>query len=656
MYLCAAMKSPVLQLKQQEELLRKEYEYEREEYEVRARQAGVLKRMRQGKCWYPLSAGRSFYNAFNRLSVEVELSAASVAADVEHEFEPGKAVRFFTATSSSPDGLDISEPSFINSQAYISFVEGRRMIVVIQSQQLLTRLQEAALAGTLGIQTAFDTASYDMMFAALHRVQEAPSKTLQHLRSVLLGDEQPTFRSEPPMSYPWLNDSQQRAVNKVVTARDVAIVHGPPGTGKTTTLVEAICETLNREPQVMVCAQSNAAVDWICEQLLDRGVPVLRIGNPARVTDRLLANTYERQYESHPDYTELWSIRKAIREARGQKNLSRSAREALRSRVNRLQDRAVELEIRISNDLFDRARVISSTLIGASSHVLDNHNFATLFIDEAAQALQPACWCAIQKAGRVIMAGDHQQLPPTVKCVEAAREGLSETLMQIVATQKPSCVELLTTQYRMHRDIMEFSSRQFYGGRLKAAPDVAERTVLRYDTPVEWIDTDGCGFSEEVSTWTESKQNKEEARLLVKVMASYIEKIGMERILAERIDFGVISPYKSQVSLLRSMIRQQPFWRRLKGLVTVHSVDGFQGQERDVVIISMVRGNDSGSVGFLSDVRRANVAITRARAKLIILGDSGTLSRHKFYEALYSYACERGKVTRMSDEVSAAAD
>jgi superfamily I DNA and/or RNA helicase len=499
----------------------------------------------------------------------------------------------------------------------------------------------------LGVQLSFDATTYRVMREAIHELQNTEDKKLLHLRSVLIGNEQPGFRVEQPISFPWLNDSQQKAVQKVLCAREVAIVHGPPGTGKTTTLVEAIGETLRREAQVMVCAQSNAAVDWISEQLLARGISVLRIGNPMRVSDNLLAATYERRYEAHPDYTELWAIRKAIREAVSRlsgNRLSGSERSSLGNHVSKLRNRATELEIRINEELFASSRVIACTLIGTASRVLERMQFSTLFIDEAAQAFEGACWAAIRHADRVIFAGDHKQLPPTIKCKEAEKAGLSRTLMEVVAQSKPSCVELLTVQYRMHRDIMKFSSDWFYHGRLTAAPECAERTIVPIDPPLIWIDTANLGYEEEQNPLSQSRLNTNEGILLVETLKLYVNQIGKNRLIDERVDFGIISPYKSQVQLLRRLIKNEKELKQLFPYITVNTVDGFQGQERDVILISMVRGNDEGRIGFLGDLRRMNVAITRARMKLIILGDTSTLSKTRFYRKLIEHVTENGRM------------
>ena len=497
----------------------------------------------------------------------------------------------------------------------------------------------------LGVQLYFDETSYKTMFSALSDVMRAKNNQLSHLRDVLLGQEKPGQRELFPIRFPWLNRSQEEAVNKVLGAKQVSIVHGPPGTGKTTTLVEAIYETLHRENQVIVCAQSNTAVDCISEKLVDRGINVLRIGNPTRINDKMLSFTYERRFESHPDYPELWSIRKAIRDIQSNmRKKSREERDTIRNRLSRLKFRATELEVKIDTELFDEARVVACTLVGSANRVMMNRHFTTLFIDEAAQALEAACWIAIGKADRVILAGDHHQLPPTIKCIEAEREGLGRTLMQKIAHTKPETVSLLKIQYRMHEDIMRFSSQWFYHNELESAPEVSGRGILRLDTPIVWFDTSECDFTENTREETMSRVNRQEAELLVEQLRSYIQKISKERVLEENIDFGLISPYKAQVQYIRKLIKQDAFFKPLRRLITVHTVDGFQGQERDVILISLVRANEDGKIGFLNDLRRMNVAITRARMKLMILGDASTLTRHAFYKELYNYISQRGKI------------
>ena len=599
--------SPTDHLQRQELLLRMEYEFEKEEFKRQTETMGIARKVKRGLCWYPATPGRSYYNSLNQLVIEITHTEDT---DIEHNFEFGRPVCFFRK------GYD-EKITYFNSIGTISYANETRMVVAMPGAGAILEVQSAE---NLGVQLYFDETSYRTMFEALSDVIRAKGNRLAELRDIMLGTLKPGFRELYPVRFPWLNSTQENAVNKVLNSRDVSIVHGPPGTGKTTTLVEAIYETLHREPQVLVCAQSNTAVDWICEKLVDRGVNVLRIGNPTRVNDKMLSFTYERRFEGHPAYSELWSIR-----------------ESARNRMSRLRDRATQLEIQINADLFDNAHVIASTLVSSNHRILNGRHFGTLFIDEAAQALEAACWIAIRKADRVVLAGDHCQLPPTIKCYEAARGGLECTLMERVVANKPSTVSLLKVQYRMHEDIMKFPSQWFYNGELQAAPEIRYRGILDWDTPINWIDTSDMDFKEEFIGETFGRINKAEADLLLQELKAYINRIGGKRVLEERIDFGIISPYKAQVQYLRNKIKASGSLKPYRSLLTVNTVDGFQGQERDVIFISLVRANEDGQIGFLNDLRRMNVAITRARMKLVILGEAETMKRHKFYKELIEY-------------------
>ncbi len=614
--------SPTLHLQRQQLLLRMEYEYEKQEFQRQTETMGVARKVKRGMCWYPCTAGRSFYNSLNQLVIEITRSEDT---DIEHSFEYGKPVCFFKQSATG----DLTYYTFLGS---VSYADEARMVVVMPGGNAVMDLQNT---DNLGVQLYFDETSYQTMFEALADTLKAKGTRLAELKDIILGSSKPGFRQLYPVGFPWLNSTQETAVNKVICARDVAIVHGPPGTGKTTTLVEAIYETLHREPQVLVCAQSNMAVDWISEKLVDRGVNVLRIGNPSRVNDKMLSFTYERRFEGHPSYPELWSIRKELRQLQGKRQKgSHDERDGIRSRISRLKDRAVALEIQINTDLFDSAHVIASTLVSSNHRLLSAMHFGTLFIDEAAQALEAACWIAIRKADRVVLAGDHCQLPPTIKCYEAAKGGLEKTMMELIVENKPETVSLLKVQYRMNEAIMRFSSEWFYHGELQAAPEVKYRSILDFDTPISWIDTSRLEFKEQFVGETFGRINKDEANLLLQELESYINKIGGERILDERIDFGIISPYKAQVQYLRGKIKGNEALRPYRHLFTVNTVDGFQGQERDVIFISLVRANEEGQIGFLRDLRRMNVAMTRARMKLVILGDAATLGKHPFYKKL----------------------
>ena len=617
--------SATLELARQRELLQLEWNHEREEFKRLTQAVGIERRVRRGDCWYPIAVGRHYYNSLNQLVVEIHRGGVQADDDAQdHNFEYGRQVAFFRRS-----GID--DIAYYDFTGTVSYAEQDRMVVVMPDENAVAAIAAADVAG---VQLALDETTYRLMMEALNRVASAKGNRLAELRDMFYSHSQTHKFKFEPIRFPWLNATQEQAVNEVLWAKDVAVVHGPPGTGKTTTLVEAIYETLRRESQVLVCAQSNMAVDWISEQLMDRGIDVLRIGNPTRVTDKMLSQTYERRFESHPDYPQLWSMRKALREVRG----ARRGSDAYHQKVERLKERITELELRIHNDVVGQARVFACTLAGSASRVLEGMKFATLFIDEAAQALEAACWIAIRKANRVIFAGDHCQLPPTVKDVEALHGGLGYTLMERIVANNPQVVTLLKVQYRMNDEIMHFSSQWFYQGQVQSAAEVRNRGILDLDIPISWLDTGELDDSEEEQVGDSGGRiNRAEAAFTIATLEDYFTRVGRRRIVDERIDVGIISPYRAQVQLLRRLIKRSAFFKPYRGLITINTVDGFQGQERDIIVISMVRANDAGQIGFLRDLRRMNVAMTRARMKLIILGDTATLTRHPFYSKLYNY-------------------
>ena len=676
--------SPIQALLQQRTLLQLEYYTEKEAFRKLTEQMGLQRKVKRGDAWFPLQVGKSFYNSLNQTAIEVFRTSDQ---DIEHNFEFGRPVMFFmvkkmgknenqgnTVLQQSENPSDANHKvqnsnlkgqsiKYFSFTGTVSYVDGDRMVITVPDSAPLLELQQST--DSIGVQLSFDETSYKLMFEALDRVMKAKNNRLAYLRDLFYSHQKAGRFSFEPMKFPWLNPTQERAVNEVLWAKDVAIVHGPPGTGKTTTLVEAINETLMRESQVLVCAQSNMAVDWISEKLVDRGINVLRIGNPTRVNDKMLGFTYERRFESHADYPQLWAIRKAIRELR--KNRKKGS-ENYHQKMDRLKSRAAEIELRINAELFGEARVIACTLVGSAHHLLEGMKFGTLFIDEAAQALEAACWIPMKRASRVILAGDHCQLPPTVKSIAALRAGLGKTLMERIAENKPEVVTLLKIQYRMNDEIMRFSSDWFYGGKVESAPQIKYRSVLDYDHPITWIDTsneenqitiegedapeDSASTSSSVSAANQNSDlnfkeqfvgesfgriNKAEAELTLLTLAEYFTKISKRRVLEERIDVGIISPYRAQVQYLKKLIKKYEFFKPYRRLISVNTVDGFQGQERDVILISLVRSNDEGQIGFLKDLRRMNVAMTRARMKLIILGNKDTMTKHPFYKKLWEY-------------------
>ena len=633
---------------QQRTLLQLEYYTEKEAFRKLTEQMGMQRKVKRGDAWYPLRVGKSFYNSLNQRAIEVFRTSDQ---DIEHNFEFGRPVMFFKVKNEE-GRVKNSTLKYFSFTGTVSYVDGDRMVITVPDSAPLLDLQQAT--EEIGIQLSFDETSYKLMFEALDRTMKAKTGRLAYLRDLFYSHQKAARFTFEPMRFPWLNPTQEKAVNEVLWAKDVAIVHGPPGTGKTTTLVEAINETLMRESQVLVCAQSNMAVDWISEKLVDRGVNVLRIGNPTRVNDKMLGFTYERRFEAHPDYPQLWAIRKAIRELR--KNRKKGS-ESYHQKLERLKSRATELEIRINSELLGEARVIACTLVGSAHRLLEGMKFGTLFIDEAAQALAAACWIPMRRASRVILAGDHCQLPPTVKSIAALRAGLGKTLMERIAENKPEVVTLLKIQYRMNEEIMRFSSDWFYHGEVESAPQIKYRSILEDDSPITWIDTsneenqvtiegddvvsgekrDDMNFHEQFVGESFGRINKAEADLTLLTLAEYLTQVGKRRVLEESIDVGIISPYRAQVQYLKRLLKKYEFFKPYRRLISVNTVDGFQGQERDVILISLVRSNDEGQIGFLKDLRRMNVAMTRARMKLIILGDKSTMTKHPFYQKLWEY-------------------
>jgi predicted DNA helicase len=439
-----------------------------------------------------------------------------------------------------------------------------------------------------------------------------------------------------------LNETQQAAVRFALAAQDAALIHGPPGTGKTTAVVEVIRRAVHRGQKVLACAPSNLAVDNIFERLLAAGERAVRLGHPARVLPELRSHTLDLLVDQHPD---VRLARKLVKEARGlfrradrytRAKPPPGARRETRQEAKSLLDDARRLERQAVEHILDTADVLCATLTGLDSEVLGTRRFDLGLIDEACQSVEPGCWSPLLRCERVVLAGDHCQLPPTVVSPEAASVGLGVSLFErLMALHGPSISRRLTVQYRMHEQIMDFSSLEFYDGELEAAPSVRRHLLADLpgiaampmtQTPVELLDTAGAGFDEEVEAEGESRLNREEAALVARKTRQLLEAgVAPE-------DIAVITPYAAQVRLLRDQLR-------VPGL-EIDSVDGFQGREKEAVVISLVRSNPNGEIGFLADIRRMNVALTRARRKLLIIGDSATLASHPFYARLIEY-CER---------------
>lgn len=631
--------SPTEHLEHLLELLSIEKEEDIRLYREKVLSRKLKDRVKDGYSWYPVRMNRVFVGMGERWTVEIE-APEGMKTD-NQVFQSGGAVSLF--------GMDADRESG-RIYGVITYLRKGRMRISVGMEHLPDWLNRSRL----GIDIEFDDKTYQEMEKALRKaIDPGKNKRLAELRDILLSKRAASSHNwEVQFRHPALNESQNEAIQKSLEALDVAIIHGPPGTGKTTTMVQAIKETVLHEHQVLVCAPSNTAVDLLTLRCHEEGIHVVRLGNPARVEEELQDLTLDASITRHQDYGALKKLRKDAEEMRRQaaKHTRRGAWEDRKRRgqlfreARELKDMARQLEDYILNQTIQRAEVITCTLTGAASSVIGRKRFHTVFIDEAGQALAPACWIPIKKANRVIMAGDHQQLPPTVKSFEAGKAGLHETLFETVINLKPDVSVMLNRQYRMHEQIMEFSARQFYDGQLEADPGVRFRSLGDDFPPVEFVDTAGCGFNEKRHSETRSLYNAEEGQLLLRHLATLLrdlQKADPETI-NERFTVGLIAPYKAQVMKLQEQVEASPMLSTYARNLTIKTVDGFQGQERDVVYISLTRSNDKGEIGFLKDIRRMNVALTRARKKLVVVGDSATLGEHSFYKAFLDYIEEIG--------------
>ena len=632
------MSEILYELKQVQELLKIEQEEDRQQYKIKSLKSTVAERKAMGFCWYPVTITKEEIGFGNKVVIELERTKDR---DQLHLFQTGKAAAVFSNNSSGERQ---------NLSGVIVGLRRNKIMLATSKEDLPDWIEE----GHLGIDLTFDEMSYREMEFAMKKVIEAYKTRLAELRDVLLGDAPPRFTDVQVADIPSLNPSQNEAVRKIAQAKDIAIIHGPPGTGKTTTLVQAILKTLETQKRLLVTAPSNTAVDLLTEKLANEGVNVIRIGNPSRVSDVLLEHTLDAQIMEHRSYKNLKDYRKtaeeykrmAFQHKRKFGYEERAQRQFFRSESKRLLDEADRVEEYITDDLLNNVQVITCTLVGAANKAIRHLEYDTVFIDEAAQALEPACWIPISRAKRVVLAGDHCQLPPTVKSFEAEKGGLSKTLFEKCIERQPEVSVMLKTQYRMHHHIMEFSNQQFYKGELEAHESVHNSDLHQFDPhfapglAVEFVDTAGCGFNEVDSPESSSSANPDEANLLLNHLAHLLKDYApAEEEESEPLRIGVIAPYRAQINYLQDRVEHIPLLHELKQkrLLSVGTVDSFQGQERDIIYISMTRSNDKGEIGFLADIRRMNVAMTRAKKKLVIVGDSATLSQHPYYAAFLTY-------------------
>ena len=660
------------------ELLRQEKDEDFRQFLQFVRERPLAERVEQGYTWYPLNVLQTGFALGEKAFVVVERTAR---LNEPHQLRAGQSVSLFTQVT------HVDHPE---KQGVINYVERNRMKIILNARDVPDWLG----LGQLGVDMLFDDRSYREMERALERVLAAKGDRLAELRDLAGGQKHPGGQFvDPPdpalASVPGLNPSQTAAVGRILGNRDIAVIHGPPGTGKTTTLVAAIERLVQQENTVLVTAPSNTAADLLTERLAGAGLRVVRVGNISRVDDAVLSHTLDAILAHHPESRNIKKVkiqaaeyrRQARRDKRSFNAEDRREREHLKPQARELEAWANTLEDRLVDQVLTAAQAITCTLVGAAHPLLDKYKFRTCVIDEAAQALEPACWIPIAKCSRVVLAGDPFQLPPTVKNPGAARNGLAQTLIERCLDLLPGHVSLLTVQYRMHQAIMDFSNQYFYGGVLQAHSAVAARRLLNTpegvaDPAVVFIDTAGCGFDERVQADSNdararSRYNPEEAVLVCEHLLQLLHQLNGEQPFAPANDgnnphevtlpdIGILSPYREQVNYLEEMFREDPAFSHLlkpvlprqrhlpagatgpAATLSINTIDGFQGQERDVIYISLVRSNPKHEIGFLQDYRRMNVAMTRARMLLVVIGDSATIGNNKFYQAFLDYCAARG--------------
>ncbi|WP_435356610.1 AAA domain-containing protein [Emticicia sp. SJ17W-69] len=613
------------------DLLKTEREEDHAQYQKLTEQSSVAERRANGLTWYPIAIRGSEMSRGDYITVEVERTTHQ---DISHQLRTGMPAVFFGNHDPQKDRIE----------GTITHQNGNRLKITLRTDEL----PDFARDGKLGIDVLFDDNSYDEMQTALKLANELSEKPEGNLIKILTGERQPTFNKDLyKITLPKLNSSQNNAVDKILSATELAIVHGPPGTGKTTTLVQAIKALIKQDnAKILVVAPSNTAVDLLSEKLSEEGLNVLRVGNPARVSERLMSLTLDSKISEHPMIKNAKMLKKQANEYKSmahkyKRNFGKSERDQrklLFEEAHKIMKEVDNTEQYIINDLVTKAQVITATLVGSNHYTVRNLKYHTVVIDEAGQALEPACWIPILKAQKVVLAGDHCQLSPTIKSNEAAKNGLSTTLLEKCVALHPEAVTLLEEQYRMNEQIMAHSSKVFYNNQLKAHDSVAKHLLFDNDLPLLFIDTAGCSFDEKLDGT--SSTNPEEAAFLFKHLSLFTTELKTYFSKENFPTIAIISPYKQQINILKEQLEHSPDLQDYLSKISVNTIDSFQGQERDIVYISLTRSNAEGAIGFLSDIRRMNVAMTRARKKLVVIGDSATLASSAFYADFIAFSQE----------------
>ena len=643
-----AKQTAVERLKYVKELLKIERDEDYRLYKELFLRVNLEQRKKNGVTWYPVKINSEELGSGDLLHLEIERTSQ---IDKPHQFSSGKNVSLFSNQHPDSDREKLFEIT-----GTIKSVSKNSLKLIIHSDEL----PDWAYEGKLGLNIQFDDNSYNEMQRALDLVIDAKHNRVAELREMIEGEIPISFEKiNEDILIPQLNLSQNRAVRHVMRVNDIGVVHGPPGTGKTTSLVQAIRLTLQKEKQVLVCAPTNAAVDVLTEKLVAAGIDVLRLGHPARMAEELLNSSMDGKIASSPYYKDIKNLRRNAEEyfrmaGKYKRTFGKEEAQQRTAYYTEAKDCIKEarlLEDFIVDELFKTSPVICCTPVTSTHRALTRKRFGTLFFDEASQALEPMVWIPLLKCNRLILSGDHFQLPPVVKSIEAKRGGLDQTLLDKCIELKDAVV-LLNRQYRMNSAIMGFSNNYFYNNELIADETVSTHVLVNDETylgkSIEFIDTAGCSFDEIQNPETLSYSNPKEGEILFKHLRQLLLDYSTHTDLPS-LEIGVISPYKEQREWLKENILHLELERSKLESLSVKTIDGFQGEERDVIYISLVRSNDKHEIGFLNDLRRMNVAITRAKKKLIVIGDSATIGSSDFYQAFLEY-CEKHGMYRTAWE------
>ncbi len=609
-----------------ENLLKLEYQEDLKQYRLLTESSTISERKANGLTWYPVAIRGNELDKADYLILEIERTNQ---LETPHQFRNGMPISFFSNHDPKVDKIEgIVTHSFAN-----------RLKIKLK----IDELPDWSKDGKLGIDVLFDENPYKEMREALKKASiEAQNN---ELIQTLIGLKKPVLNAENyTIQLAKLNESQQDAVNNILNSNTLSIIHGPPGTGKTTTLIQAILLLAKRNHKILVVAPSNTAVDLVAEQVSMAGLEVLRVGNPSRVSEKLQSLTLEYKITNHTYSKESKKLKKQAQEFKNmahkyKRNFGKAEREqrkALFDEAHRIMKEVEKTEQYIIEEVLKQTQVVTATLVGSNHYTVRDLVYDFVIIDEAGQALEPACWIPILKGQKLILAGDHCQLPPTIKSEEAAQQGLSKTLLEKLIESCPSTVNLLDTQYRMNGLIAGYSSQIFYENKLKTPPHLAFQTIFKNDKPLLFLDSAGCGFEEKLEGT--SSTNPEEAVFLINYLEKWIIESKELLTVQPFPSIGIVSPYKKQVQILQELLLENQNLKPYLNFININTIDSFQGQERDCIMISLVRSNQEGNIGFLSDIRRMNVAMTRAKKKLVVVGDSGTLSKNIFYDGFIDYA------------------